>query len=112
MREICAINVNKGEEQKLCLTAKGWRNCLERAPGGKANVHKIGPLETAEDDETVFKKGCGIIMVQNTIRGGKDLHLAPYAKINDGFMDCVYADKLSSGATLGIFNKVFNEDVI
>mmetsp|Transcript_37494 Transcript_37494/g.99196 ORF Transcript_37494/g.99196 Transcript_37494/m.99196 type:complete len:220 (+) Transcript_37494:2-661(+) len=87
--EICALDVNKGDPQTVTV--------FREAPAAGAG----GAGET-----TRFGKGCGVIMIQNTIHGGAGLKLAPNALIDDGYMDVVWTDKMGCCGTLDLFSKV------
>ena len=47
-----------------------------------------------------------IVMIQNTVHGGKNLILAPAAKIDDGFLDLVFAPKMGRSKMLSLFQRV------
>jgi YegS/Rv2252/BmrU family lipid kinase len=51
-------------------------------------------------------KPLSIVMIQNTVHGGKNLILAPAAKIDDGSLDLVFAPQMGRLKMISLFNRV------
>jgi diacylglycerol kinase (ATP) len=73
-----------------------------------ADGQTLVPLGAA-DAKSGDRYPLSIIMVQNTIHGGKNLKLAPAAKIDDGLLDLVFAPKMTRTKMFSLFNKVVHD---
>ncbi len=57
---------------------------------------------------SIRQQKCSIIMIQNTKHGGDQMVLAPDAKIDDGYLDIIYAPKFGRYKMLKLFQKVLD----
>lgn len=58
--------------------------------------------------EEILQQKCSVIMIQNTKHGGDKLILAPNAKIDDGYLDIIYAPKYGRYKMFKLFKKVLD----
>jgi len=60
------------------------------------------------DNNDIIRLDSSIIMIQNTKHGGDKMILAPDAKIDDGYLDIIYAPKFGKYKMLKLFKSVLD----
>ena len=61
-----------------------------------------------DNEGEIRQQKCSIIMIQNTKHGGDQMVLAPDAKIDDGYLDIIYAPQFGRYKMLKLFKKVLD----